>query len=130
MAKKKPAKKKAAKKKSAPKKKASAAKKPVRRKKPARRRGSAQTNPVFEPNWRARKGLGPDSGGQSGDTEGLSENELTDSESVAELAEEGPEVEAEAVSGVENVPDADEGPVRTHEVPEDDVPEEYREKDF
>jgi hypothetical protein len=67
--------------------------------------------------------------GQSGDLQGLSDVEEADSESVDELLEEGQSFEAEAVSGVENAPDADRGPVRTHEVPEDDVPEEYREND-
>jgi hypothetical protein len=52
-----------------------------------------------------------------------------DSESVSELAEEGQDYEAEVVSGVENARDADQGEVRTHEVPEDDVPPEYLEKD-
>jgi hypothetical protein len=47
---------------------------------------------------------------------------------VEELAEEGQAFEAEVVSGVENAPDADQGEVRTHEVPEDDVPDEYRDK--
>jgi hypothetical protein len=52
------------------------------------------------------------SGGQSGDLQGLSSFADADSESVGELVEEGQALEAEAVSGVENVPDADEGPVR------------------
>lgn len=52
-----------------------------------------------------------------------------DSESVEELLEEGQAFEAEAVDGVENAPDADQGEVRTRQLPEDDVPEEYREKD-
>lgn len=43
--------------------------------------------------------------------------------------EEGQYMEAEAVSGVENAPDADQGEVRTREVPEDDVPEEYQNED-
>jgi hypothetical protein len=68
---------------------------------------------------------GPDTGGQSGDTQGLSGLAETDSESVKELLEEGQAYEAEVVEGVESVPDADQGPVRTHEVPEEDVPEEY-----
>jgi len=51
------------------------------------------------------------------------------SESVDELLEEGNAFEAEVVKGVQDVPDADEGEVRTHEVPEDDVPDEYLEKD-
>jgi len=76
-----------------------------------------------------RKGLGPSAGGQSGDVQGLSESESADSESVSELAEEGQDYEAEVVSGVENAPDADRGEVKTHEVPEDDVPPEYLERE-
>jgi hypothetical protein len=72
-----------------------------------------------------RRGLGSDAAGQSGDTEGLSEVATADSESVEELEEEGQAFEAEAVSGVENALDPDEGEVTTHEVPEDDVPREY-----
>ena len=72
------------------------------------------------------RGLGPNSGGQSGDLQGLSDESEADSESVSELLEEGQSYEAEIVQGVENAPDADRGPVRTHQVPEDDVPEEYR----
>jgi hypothetical protein len=45
------------------------------------------------------------------------------------LLEEGNAFEAEVVDGVENAPDADEGEVRTHEVEEDDVPDEYLDKD-
>ncbi len=51
------------------------------------------------------------------------------SESVEELLEEGQSFEAEVVAGVENAGDADESEVRTREVPEDDVPEEYRNQD-
>ena len=64
--------------------------------------------------------------GQSGDIQGLSGIEDADSESVRELAEEGQDFEAGIISGVENAPDPDVSEVRTHEVPEDDVPEEYR----
>jgi hypothetical protein len=78
---------------------------------------------------RPRRGLGSEAGGQSGDTEGISRDENDDSESVEELLEEGQAFEAEAVSGVENAKDADQGEVRTHEVPEDDVPEEYEGQD-
>lgn len=76
-----------------------------------------------------REGLGPGSAGQSGDNEELSDIADADSESVDELEEEGQYFEAEVISGVENAADADEGEVRTHEVPEDDVPEEYRNQD-
>jgi hypothetical protein len=74
---------------------------------------------------RPKRGMGSSSAGQSGDTAGISRDERDDSESVEELLEEGQSFEAEAVSGVENALDADQGEVKTHEVPEDDVPEEY-----
>ena len=75
------------------------------------------------------RGLGPDAGGQSGDTEGLSRAELADSESVEELVEEGQAFEAGIVSGVENAPPAGRRGVRTRQVPEDDVPQEYLDED-
>jgi hypothetical protein len=52
--------------------------------------------------------LGPGAGGQSGDIEGLPDVAFGDSESVAELVEEGQDLEAEKVSGIENTPDPDE----------------------
>jgi len=76
-----------------------------------------------------RRGLGARSAGQSGDTQGISAAVRTDSESVEELLKEGQSFEAEVVAGVENAPEPDESEVRTKEVPEDDVPEEYRERD-
>jgi hypothetical protein len=69
------------------------------------------------------------SGGQSGNLQGLSDIESADSESVDELLEEGNAYEAEIVEGVQNARDADQGEVKTHEVPEDDVPQEYLDKD-
>jgi hypothetical protein len=75
----------------------------------------------------APEGLSPRYGGQSGDLQGLSSREGADSESVDELLEEGNAFEAEVVKGVQDADD--EGEVRTHEVPEDDVPGEYRDKD-
>lgn len=41
------------------------------------------------------------------------------------LAEEGQYLEAEAVDGVESAPPSNAGPVKTREVPENDVPAEY-----
>jgi len=66
--------------------------------------------------------------GQSGDLQGLSNVQGADSESVAELLEEGNAFEADVVTGVEDAGGADEREVRTHEVSEDDVPEEYLDK--
>jgi hypothetical protein len=69
------------------------------------------------------------SAGQSGDLQGLSDSASADSESVDELIEEGNAFEAEVVSGVEAADRGDEEEVHTHEVPEDDVPEEYLDKE-
>jgi hypothetical protein len=77
----------------------------------------------------SREGLRPRSGGQSGDLQGLSRVERADSESVDELLDEGNAFEAGVVTGVEDAGDADEREVHTHEVPEDDVPEEYLDRD-
>lgn len=76
----------------------------------------------------ALEGLGAQSGEQSGDLQGLSHVQGADSESVDELLEEGNAFEADVVKGVEDAGDADEGEVRTHEVPQDDVPGEYQDK--
>lgn len=84
---------------------------------------------TYSPGTGTKKGLGPNSAGQSGDTQGLSDLAGADSESVEELLEEGQSFEAEAVAGVENAPDPDVAEVRTKQVPEDDVPEEYLDKD-
>jgi len=67
-----------------------------------------------------------DSAGQSGDTQGLSNVAEAGSESVEELLEEGQTFEAEAISGVQDAPDPDVAEVHTKQVPEDDVPSEYR----
>ena len=72
------------------------------------------------------KGMGPGSAGQSGDTQGLSDVAEAGPESVEELVEEGQSFEAEAISGVEDSPDPDQSEVHTKEIPEDDVPSEYR----
>jgi hypothetical protein len=111
LAKKKPAVKKAAVKKSVPKKRA----------RPTTRKADSE---VFEVRQVKSK-----SAVQSGDLQGLSNVEDVDSESVDELIEEGNSFEAGIVSGVEDAGDADEEEVHTHEVPEDDVPEEYLDKD-
>ena len=73
------------------------------------------------------EGLRARSGGQAGDLQGLASKAGADSESVDELLEEGNAFEAEVVKGVQDAPDENE--VVAHEVPEDDVPEEYLDKD-
>jgi hypothetical protein len=116
-------------------KKATPRKKAAKKKAPARKAGSTKragspkrtrgkreeiASVAFEP-----AGLGARSAGQSGDLQGLTNRGGADSESVDELLEEGNAFEAEAIKGVEDAGDADEDEVHTHEVPEDDVPEEY-----
>ena len=73
--------------------------------------------------------LGPNSAGQSGDLQGISDVADADSESVEELVEEGNAFEAAAVEGVENAKDPDVSEVTTRQVPEDDVPQEYLDND-
>ena len=128
--KRKPAKKKATKK--------VAKKKAAPKKKLALKRAAVKTKAI------GRKGIGKKTEGakpenafkkpsrsavQSGDLQGLSNAETVDSESVGELVEEGNAFEADIVAGVEDAGRHDEREVRTHEVPEDDVPGEYLDKD-
>lgn len=95
-------------------------KKKVASGKPARTRSqSVKTEPFLIEELTAR------SGRQAGDLQGLSHEEGADSESVNDLLEEGNAFEADVVAGVEAAEDSDEQEVRTHEVPEDDVPGEY-----
>ena len=77
----------------------------------------------------AREAPGSHSGEQSGDLQGLRYAEGANSESVGELVEEGNAFEADVVTGVEDAEDAGEREVHTHEVPEDDVPDEYLDKE-
>jgi N utilization substance protein A len=70
--------------------------------------------------------LGPNSAGQSGDLQQLPDDVEAGPQSVEGLVEEGNATEAMAIQGVEDAPPADEAEVTTREVPEDDVPPEYR----
>lgn len=94
---------------------------------PARKRKTrASGAQPLESSWDRE---GAVSGEQTGDLQGLSQAEQADSESVDELVEEGNIFEAGAVAGVQEADNADEREVHTHEVPEDDVPEEYLDKE-
>jgi hypothetical protein len=134
-----------AKKKKSPKKKSirapkAKAKKKVIAKKPSARKTRAKaptpkkrrvrgSEPTSQPSAQIHQGVGLSTGGQSGDNQGLSNAESADSESVEELVDEGQDYEAEVISGVENALDPDQSEVTTKEVPEDDVPPEYRNQD-
>lgn len=102
-------------------------KKISRKKARAPRKQAAAKGPIVDTAAFTREGLRARSGGQSGDLQGLSSREGAASESVDELLEEGNAFEADVVKGVEDADD--EGEVHTHEVPEDDVPSEYLDKD-
>ena len=93
-------------------------------KKPVREKSQSVDTVAF-----SFEGPGARSGQQSGDLQGLSSVEGADSESVGELLEEGNAFEADVVTGVEVAGNADEKEVRTHEVPEDDIPGEYLDKE-
>lgn len=85
---------------------------------------------MFADNWsyqqRDEEERETNSAGQSGDIQGMLRPAGADSESVEELVEEGNAFEASIVDGVENAKDPDVSEVITRQVPEDDVPEEYR----
>ena len=101
-----------------------AAKKKVSRNKQPRKKSGRPGALEF-----STKGPRSHSGEQSGDFQGLSRLEAADSESVEELLEEGNAFEADVVAGVEHADEDQEREVHTHEVPEDDVPEEYLDKE-
>ena len=111
------------------KKKAIAKKTAPRKKAAPKKRGSRGKSESVSIVSLDRTRLRVNAAGQSGDLQGLSNSAGADSESVDELLEEGNAFEAAAIEGVENAPDADQGEVRTREVPDDDVPDEYLEKD-
>ena len=118
-------------KKAAPKRKGArkSARKPAARRRPDRETQAvmgSQSVPTVPLKRRARTAA---AGAGGGDFGGASVVEGVDSESADELLEEGQTFEAGIVSGVENAPDPDQGEVRTREAPQDDVPEEYDDKD-
>jgi len=105
-------------------KKKTAAKSKRAPKKRTRLKGKRVESSVLRPQGnRAR------AGGQSGDLQGLSDIRSANSESVDELLEEGNAFEADVVKGVEEAGNEPEHEVHTHEVLEDDVPEEYLDKE-
>jgi len=124
------AKAKSSRKKAAPKRKGArkAARKPPARRRPVRERQAVMGSQSVETVPLKRRARTAGAGAGGGDFGGVSVVEGADSESADELLEEGQTFEAGIVSGVENAPDPDQGEVRTHEVPQDDVPEEYGDK--
>jgi hypothetical protein len=118
-------------KKSSTKRKRATRRKPVRENEDVMGSQSVETVPLSAIRTKAQAGRarGAAAGGGGGDFSGLSPVEGADSESPRELLEEGQTFESGIVSGVQNAPNADEGEIRTREVPEDDVPTEYDDQD-
>jgi hypothetical protein len=116
-------------KKSSTKRKRAARRRPVRENEDVMGSQSVETVPLSAVRARGRAARAAAAGGGGGDYSGLSPVEGADSESPRELLEEGQTFESGIVSGVQNAPNADEGEVRTREVPEDDVPLEYDDQD-
>jgi len=115
-------------------------KKRTQSKKPKRKRAAPRKSALKKRRVRGRsqrlailavepEGLKARAGGQSGDLQGLPSTAGADSESIDELLEEGNAFEAEVVKGVQDAAEADESEVVSHEVPVDDVPEEYLDKE-
>ncbi|MFZ0732440.1 MAG: hypothetical protein WAM79_08965 [Candidatus Sulfotelmatobacter sp.] len=102
-------------------------------KKSSRKVSRPKKTPKQKPAARSRRSSrarpGPERLITDSDSQGLSTAETADSESVSELIDEGNAFEAGVVEGVEKAEDAGEREVRTREFPEDDVPEEYLDKD-
>ena len=115
-------------------KKRAAPKRRVSKKKTAKKAARTSRKSAQSKKRSARRALSPRraarAGGQSGDLQGLSRRARADSESVEELLEEGNAFEAEAVAGVQEAEDTEEREVHTREVLEDDVPDEYLDKDL
>jgi hypothetical protein len=99
--------------------------KPVRENQDVMGSQSVETLPLSAIRPRARSARAGAPGGGGGDYSGLSVVAGADSESPRELLEEGQTFEAGIVEAVQDAPDADQGEIRTREVPEDDVPREY-----
>lgn len=78
----------------------------------------ATDNPSKEPWWGSRE--------QSGDLEGLEQDETESNESVAELADEGQDLEAEELEGIEEARDPDQGALTPRTVPNRQQPRAFK----
>ena len=75
---------------------------------PTRTREISETGPETEQ---------PLTGASAGDLEGLETDDNEDFESVAELSNEGQDLEAEEVEAIERTPNADQGDLKPRKVP-------------
>jgi hypothetical protein len=119
--------------------------KPLRKKKPApksRSRKLAKKDPIRSGTLRStldptrsreleETGPEPDapgSGASAGDLEGLEIDDTEDFESVAELVNEGQDLEAEQVESFERAPNADQGDLKPRKVPSGTKPGKFSDR--
>ena len=81
----------------------------------------SETGDIYEEALPDQRSADPDSGGQAGSTQGLSDIAAAGSESVEELSEAGQAYEADIISGVEAAADHPEQPLYLHERVQSDV---------
>jgi hypothetical protein len=86
---------------------------------PTRTREISETGPEAEP---------PQTGTSAGDLEGLVTDEDEDFESVAELSNEGQDLEAEEVDAIERTPNADQGELKPRKVPNRTAPGKFSDR--
>ena len=65
---------------------------------------------------------------QSGDLEGLETDEREGMESVAELADEGQDFEAERLEAIENAPDPDQSEIQPRKIPNRSGPRKFKDR--
>lgn len=70
----------------------------------------------------------PITGSSSGDLEGLETDDSEDFESVAELANEGQDLEAEEVESMERAPNADQSELKPRKVPNETGPGKFSDR--
>jgi hypothetical protein len=119
--------------------------KPLRKKKPAarsRKRKAAGKDPIRSGTLRSTldptrtkeiSETGPETdapptGALAGDLEGLETDDSEDFESVAELASEGQDLEAEEVESMERAPNADQGDLKPRKVPNRTGPRKFSDR--
>jgi hypothetical protein len=94
-----------------------------------RKKATIDTINEIERETRDRRLQGTRGARPQSDFQGLSRAEEADSESVEELVEEGNVSESGVIAGVEEADTEEEREVHTRELPVDDVPDEYLERD-
>ena len=84
--------------------------------------------PEREPPTENPEALPEARGALSGDLQGLETDEDEENESVAELVEEGQDLEAEEVEAIENAPDPDTGALKPRKVPKPVQPNDFKDR--